>query len=301
MNPALPLPTAVAQEATFSGVLAAMAALGCAAWVVDAARCVVLGANLEAQELVGRGELEGLDADDVLPGLEDLAYWDGARCGTVQSLESDTELLRPDGTLLPIARRIAPLWLADGSPLFLVQARDRSRERRIEAERETALAELRATLEATADAILVTDLDGRIRAFNRRFASLWSIPDAALHAPDGRAIQDWMRMNVMDVDAYDRRLEDIFAHTLAEARDEIGHVNGAIIERHAQPQWSRGRPIGRVFSFRELNARRNGAPREPGCDGIDQLTALPNRTGFLMTIADALRPGRDSAGFAVLV
>ncbi|HEX7686220.1 MAG TPA: PAS domain-containing protein, partial [Burkholderiaceae bacterium] len=275
MTPAAPLLTAVAARPAFSGVLALLAAIGEPAWVVDAARCCVLAANLEAEELFGRGELEGLDAEDVIPDLEDIAYWDGVRCGSVGTLETEAELHLPGGRTLAVVRRIAPLWLADGTALYLVQVRDRTHERRVERERETALAELRATLEATADAILVTDLAGRIRGFNRRFAALWAIPDAALHAADDRAVHAWLRMNVMDVDAYDRRLEDVFAHTLAEARDEIAHVNGAIIERHAQPQWSQGRPIGRVFSFRELNPRRCGAPQPAGHDGVDQLTALP--------------------------
>jgi diguanylate cyclase (GGDEF)-like protein len=300
MSPNLPLRASVAASADFAGVLATLAAIGEAAWVVDAAQGQVVAANARARELLGRDDLEGLDAEALIPNLEDAAYWEGARAGDAAALESDTELHLPGGTRLSVVRRIAPMRLADGTALFLVGVRDRSRERRVEQERETALAELRATLEATADAILVTDLGGRIRAFNRRFATLWGIPDAALHAADDRGVHEWLRMNVMDVDGYDRRLEDVLAHTLAEARDEIAHVNGAVIERHAQPQWSQGRPIGRVFSFRELNPRRNGAPREPGRDGIDQLTALPNRTGFLLAIGDALQPRGGSAGFAVL-
>jgi len=300
VTPALPLLAPVAAKESFTGILAAMAAMGHAAWIVDAARGFVLAANAEAEELLERSDLEGLDADDAIPDLEDMAYWDGVRCGVVNVLESDAELHLPSGRTCAVSRRIAPVWLADGSALFLVQVRDRSREHRIELERETALAELRATLEATADAILVTDLNGRIRAFNRRFARMWALPDGVLHANDDRAVHEWVRMNVMDVDAYDRRLEDVYAHTLAEAHDEIAQVNGAMIERHAQPQWSHGRPIGRVFSFRELNPHRAGAPREPGNDGIDQLTHLPNRTGFLLTLEDALRSSRQSAGFAVL-
>ncbi|MET0383274.1 MAG: EAL domain-containing protein [Burkholderiaceae bacterium] len=300
MSAALPLPARATAHESYGGVLAVLAAMGDAAWIVDAACGQVLAANLQAEDLIGRGELEGLDAEEVIPALEDIAYWDGVRCGVVVTLETDVELPLQGGGTCAAVRRIAPLWLAGGTALFLVQVRDRSRERRIEVERETALAELRATLEATADAILVTDLNGRIRAFNRRFAALWSIPDAVLHADDDRTVHGWLRMNVMDVDAYDRRLEDIHAHTLAEARDEIAHVNGALIERHSQPQWCRGRPIGRVFSYRELNGRRIGAPREPGHDGIDQLTRLPNRTGFLLAIADALLPGNAGAGFAAL-
>ena len=300
MSPGSPLLARTFAHESLADVMCTLAAMGDAAWIVDAARCTVLAANARALALLGGGALEGLDADEVLANLEDMAYWDAVRAGSVELLESDTELLQPNGEVRAVSRRIAPMWLADGTPLFLVQVRDRSREHRVERERETALAELRATLEATADAILVADLNGRIRAFNRRFATLWALPDSVLHAGDDRAIQEWLRMNVMDVDGYDRRLEEVYAHTLAEASDEIAHVNGALIERHAQPQWSQGRPIGRVFSFRELNPRRVGAPQQPGRVGVDQLTSLPNRSGFLLTLEDALRAGRDSAGFAVL-
>ena len=299
MTPTLPLPR-VAVRDSFSGVLAALAALGQPAWLIDAARGHVVASNEHARALLGRGDLLGLDAEDVIPNLEDMAWWDAVRCGAVGVLESDTEIHLPDGRICAVVRRAAPLQLEDGDALFLVTVRDRSAEHRVELERETALAELRATLEATADAILVTDLGGRIRAFNRRFATMWGLPDTVLHAEDQRTVLEWLRMNVMDVDGYDRRLEDVYAHTLGEADDQIAHVNGAVIERHSQPQWSRGRPIGRVFSFRELNPRRPGVPGESGNDGIDQLTLLPNRNGFLRTLEEALRAGRQSAGFAVL-
>ncbi|HEY9027160.1 MAG TPA: PAS domain-containing protein, partial [Burkholderiaceae bacterium] len=300
MTPTVPRLSQVAATESFTGLLSALAAVGHAAWVVDAARGHILAANAEAEELLERKDLEGLDAEDAIADLEDMAYWDGVRCGVVAVLESDTELHLPGGRTRAVARRIAPMWLADGSALFLVTVRDRSRERRVEVERETALAELRATLEATADAILVTDLTGRIRAFNRRFARMWSLPDAVLHAGDDRAVHEWVRMNVMDVDAYDRRLEEVYAHSMSEAVDEVAQVNGAVIQRHAQPQWSHGRPIGRVFSFRETNPHRAGAPREPANHGVDQLTHLPNRSGFVETLEETLRAGRESAGFAVL-
>jgi len=173
MTPDAPLLTQVAARESLSGLLAALAAMGHAAWIVDATHGQILAANLEAEELLERTDLEGLDADDAIADLEDMAYWDGVRCGVVSVLDSDAELHLPSGRTCAVSRRIAPMWLEDGCPLFLVQVRDRSREHRVEVERETALAELRATLEATADAILVTDLDGRIRAFNRRFARMW--------------------------------------------------------------------------------------------------------------------------------
>lgn len=292
----LPLPARSASDPT----LAILGAMADAAWIVDGALFIVLAANEAAERLLGRGPLTGLEADRALETLEDTAYWDEVRGGLRPTLESEAELVRPDGSTRAVLRRIAPIETPENLPLFLVQLRDRTEERRLERERETALAELRATLEATADAILVTNLSGGIRAFNRRFAAMWGLPDALVHGGDDRAVYQWMRMNVMDVDGYDRRLDEVYAHTLAEAHDVLALVNGASIERHSQPQWSQGRPIGRVFSFREINGRRPGAPREHGVDGTDPLTSLPNRTGFVGALDDALRASRDSAGFTVL-
>ncbi|WP_204306258.1 PAS domain-containing protein, partial [Stenotrophomonas maltophilia] len=69
-----------------------------------------------------------------------------------------------------VSRSISPVHTPDGGRYWLVLLHDQTRRRRAEAERETLLAELRATLESTADGILVVDLAGRVRSFNRRFA-----------------------------------------------------------------------------------------------------------------------------------
>ena len=73
MTSALPLLTHVAAKESFKGLLAAIAALGQAAWIVDAAHGHILAANVEAEELLERKDLEGLDADDAIPDLEDMA------------------------------------------------------------------------------------------------------------------------------------------------------------------------------------------------------------------------------------
>ena len=66
--------------------------------------------------------------------------------------------------------------------------RDHSNQRRVENELEKLIAELRATLESTADGILVTDLDGAIRSYNHLFAKLWNLPDDLLTQRDDGAI-----------------------------------------------------------------------------------------------------------------
>ena len=56
-----------------------------------------------------------------------------------------------------------------------------------EAERESSYSLLQATLDATADAILVVNLEGQITAYNRPFVELWPIPQAVLDTGDDAA------------------------------------------------------------------------------------------------------------------
>jgi hypothetical protein len=47
------------------------------------------------------------------------------------------------------------------------------------------------------------------------------------------------------------RLAEIDADAMLEATDRFALRSGRRVERTTAPQCSRGRPIGRVFSFRE--------------------------------------------------
>lgn len=264
------------------------------AWLVDAEHLTVQRANLQAAQWLGQGSpqaLIGLPADSLLPTLEDAAFWSDVRSGGAVQLASELELAHPAGGLAQVVRRIVPL----GQPGqgWLVQLRDISAGRRTEQERDTLLAELRSTLEATADGILVIDLQGRIRAFNRPFAALWSLPQTALAGRDDQAVFDWMRLCVLQPEAYQQRLDEINGQLLLTATDQIALLDGGLLERHSQPQWSQGRPIGRVHTFRLLNRRRLGAPREQGAQGEDPITGHPNRAGLVDAMTRAISRARD--------
>jgi diguanylate cyclase (GGDEF)-like protein len=277
------------------------------AWLIDGATLTLTRANEAAAAFFGMtaAALVGAAAESLLPTLEDAAFWADVRSGSPGRLSSETELVRPDGSAMQALRRVTPVHgagRAAGLPgCYLVQLRDRSGEHAHELERETLLAELRATLEATADGILVVRPDGGIQAFNRRFAAMWDLPQAALAERNDAAIYSWMRQQVLDPDEYQRRLDEITAQMLLSTSDTLALVNGALVERRTQPQWSRGQPIGRVFSFREQNRRRPGAPREEAAMGDDALTRWPNRGGFMAALGEAVSKARTGdAPLAVL-
>ena len=280
-------------------------ALGEPAWLVDSRRQVVCAVNAEALALLDLPSTAvlGQPADAVLATPEDLAFWDGLRQGRPGQLQSDTVLMQGSGHLLQVHRRIRPLLPPDGTAPrhFLVTVRDRSADQQASDARELLLSQLQATLEATADGILVTDLAGRIRGFNQRFAQIFGLPEALLVERQDLAVFAWMRDAVGDVPAYDQRLAEIGDDALAHSTERLLMKSGLVVERVSRPQQCQGRPCGRVWSFRDLTELVAAGRRIETLASTDGLTGLANRRQFTTQLAESLRQARRRDGTLALL
>jgi diguanylate cyclase (GGDEF)-like protein len=275
-----------------------------AAWIVDAASRRVVADNAAARELLGRpGGLVGSRAETLIATPEDLAFWDEAAATTCAPLQSDTLLRTAAGKMLHVTRSIRALRVGSVAPShYAVVVNDQSEQRRAEDEREQVVAELQATLESTADGILVTDLAGRIRAFNRRFAMIWGVPDGLLAAHDDDAVHGWMRQRVADPEAYQRRLQAVQEATLLSSNERLALKCGQVLERVTRPLWRRGQAVGRVYSFRDLSEQLAAQQRIEELSLTDALTGLPNRRQLTLHAAQAIQQSRrDGASFALLL
>ena len=273
------------------------------AWLVDAHNLHVVAINEPALALLGRPRADIIDqpADTLLDTPEDLAFWAAQRWpGAGDELLSRTLLLRAEGEPLHLERRIHRLATHGLPQLLLVSLRDLTPERQALEERETLISELRATLEATADGLLVTDLRGHIRAFNRRFAQLWALPD---HLASGRdeAIYTWMLEAVLEPHTYQRHLEAIERGALVPATDRVTLRNGMVLERVVHTQWSHGRPIGRVWSFRDLSERLAADQRIETLSTTDALTGVPNRRQLSERLSSAIAEAQRRRGRLALL
>lgn len=259
-------------------------------WLVDGRSLRVLAVNDAALALLGRHRDEVLEqpAEAVLDTPEDMAFWAVAQQpGADTALLSRTLVPRPGGGTLHLERRIHRLQGPGAPDAYLVSLRDLTPERQALEERDTLIAELRATLESTADGLLVTDLQGRIRAFNRRFAQMWQLPEA-LATGDDEAIYAWMLDAAAEPEAYLRQLEAVERGVLVPATDRFKLRSGRVVERVVLTQWSRGRPLGRVWSFRDLSERLAADQRIETLATTDPLTGVPNRRQLTERVATAL-------------
>ncbi|MBI5255602.1 MAG: EAL domain-containing protein [Burkholderiales bacterium] len=274
-------------------------ALADAAWIVDGRSLQVGAANAAAAALLGVAgpELAGMAATSLIATPEDLAFWDEVRQGSARQLDSETVLVNASARLVRVHRRVRPL--ADGH--FLVTLQDRTEQQRQQDEREHLLAGLQATLESTGDGILVTDLAGRITAFNRRFAQVWGLPEALLTQRNDDAVFDWMRRSVVDPEAYQRRLATIQEATLLQASERLVLLSGQVLERVTQPQSCRGRPTGRVWAFRDHTALETASKRIEALTTTDGLTGLFNRRQLGEALTDSIRQAERNHGTLALL
>jgi diguanylate cyclase (GGDEF)-like protein len=271
--------------------------------LVDGASLSVVAVNAPAAALLGVDPLtlRGQPVVDLAATPEDVAFWQQAALGVREGLDSQTWLRRCDGALVAVRRRITHLRLSSERSVFMVVMHDRSQELQAESALADQISQLTATLESTHDGILVTDLTGRVRNFNHRFAELWDVPESLLAQPDGNLVLQWMQQRVSDPVVYSRRLRAIGTAAQTSSTDVISIASGRVLERVSQPQVSRGQTIGRVYSFRDISERIEADRRIDLLSHTDALTGLPNRRAMLGRIEHALALSqREGMPFALL-
>ena len=143
--------------------------------------------------------------------------------------------------------------------VFVVAMHDRSAERRAEERGNRCAAELQATLESTADGILVTDLAGRVGAFNQRFALPGALTRNLLRSATTPCCAARCSPPSPTRRIYAERLDAIEGSALLQASDVFELLLGARARaRRAQVQPRA--PIGRVWSFRDITDRHRRQP-----------------------------------------
>jgi PAS domain S-box-containing protein len=138
----------------------------------------------------------------------------------------------------------------------LVIATDITERRRAEETQKASISLLRATLESTADGILVVNQDGKIVSFNQQFARMWRIPDAILARRDDDQALAWVLEQIKEPEPFLQKVRELYQRPEDESYDMIEFKDGRIFERFSQPQRIDGQPVGRVWSFRDITDRK---------------------------------------------
>ena len=144
-----------------------------------------------------------------------------------------------------------------------------------------SLSLLQATLESTADGILVRDLNGKITAFNRRFVELWGIPEGVLEPLDDDRALEFALGQLKEPERFLEKVRDLYSNPAAEGFDLLEFRDGRSFERYSRPQRLRGRIVGRVWSFRDVTEReRSRAQAQRSADRLKALADMSQALGL---------------------
>ncbi|HET6266119.1 MAG TPA: EAL domain-containing protein, partial [Acidobacteriota bacterium] len=119
-----------------------------------------------------------------------------------------------------------------------------------------SLSVLRATLESTADGILVVDLKGRIVTVNQKFIDMWRIPESIILARDDNQALGFVLNQLKDANAFITKVRELYSNPESASFDMLEFIDGRIFERFSQPQRISGKVVGRVWSFRDVTERK---------------------------------------------
>ncbi|WP_437985760.1 AAA family ATPase [Sorangium sp. So ce117] len=143
----------------------------------------------------------------------------------------------------------------ENARLYADLQQENAERRRAEEVLRHSLSLLEATLESTADGILVVDDEQRVLCQNHRFTAMWRIPDEILSTGSDDTFRTFVCDQVLDPEAFLQRIRALYASPEESSFDAIPFVDGRVFERYSQPQRLGGRVVGRVWSFRDITAR----------------------------------------------
>jgi two-component system sensor kinase FixL len=174
---------------------------------------------------------------------------------------SERIALKADGTEMPILKTVVPAtW--QGREYLIESFVDISKLKRAEQGIKESLSLLEATLESTADGILVCDGAGKIKSFNKRFKEIWQTPDAILESGNDDDALQFATSRLKNPEPFLAKVHELYSQPAAESSDVLELNDGKIIERYSKPQFIGDQIVGRVWSFRDATRVRQAHQKQ---------------------------------------
>ncbi len=148
-------------------------------------------------------------------------------------------------------------WEDDGGPRRMIGTHlDITERKNAELALRETMSLLESILESTDNGILVTSEYGKAIRNNRRFAELWRIPEDLIASGDEKAMLDHVVGQLADPRAFMEGVEHLHASPDEETFDTLEFKDGRVFERASIPMRVSGEAQGRVWSFRDITARK---------------------------------------------
>ena len=114
---------------------------------------------------------------------------------------------------------------------------------------------LKATVESTADGILVVDEAGQVLSKNNRLGEMWNIPEDILKTNDDNKLLNFVMNQLNDPQMFISKIQKLYESDRKDF-DILDFKDGRVFERYSEPLIVNDKIAGRVWSFRDITDRR---------------------------------------------
>lgn len=203
------------------------------------------------------------------------------------------------GLLLMVRARV--LFVGNLQNALARARQENAARQQVEEVLKSSLSLLQASLEATADGILIVNSAGNITRWNQKFAELWKLPQeifsptaagASVHNEVNILVMKQILSQLSNPELFLEKVNNLYAQPEERSVDQIEFLDGRIFECYSQPQRIDAQIVGRVWSFRDITERKKI---------MESLTASETRFRLLANNVPDIIYSLDAAGNIVTI
>ena len=168
----------------------------------------------------------------------------------------ESEVYRKDGRVILISENARAIRDAgDRIVGFEGTTIDITERKRAEKALRESESSLQAVLQSTADGILAVGSENEVLYANERFAEMWRIPRTIITSKDDAVLLQFVLDQLVDPQSFLQKVQELY-RSAEESFDTLYFKDGRSFERFSRPLLQEPKPHGRVWSFRDITARK---------------------------------------------
>jgi PAS domain S-box-containing protein len=247
-----------------------------------------------------RNELIGYSSEMIYPSKEEYELVGTEKYKQISSYGTgsvETKFKRKDGEIINILMSSAPLDNNDLLKGVTFTALDITSMKQNEDELKASLSLLNASLESTADGILIADGKGGIIKWNQKFAEMWGLPGELLKNKDDNAAINHILGKLKEPEKFVEIVQLLYHNPEKTSFDKLEFRDGSVFERFSQPQKIDDKIVGRVWSFRDVTEQNKAEESlklseekfRSIAENLTDVIFLTDTQGFLKYISPSCR------------
>lgn len=134
--------------------------------------------------------------------------------------------------------------------------KENAERKKAEEELKSSLSLLSASLESTADGILIVDRKGKLTRWNQKFVDMWKISEEVLSSRDDEKTINHILAQLAAPEQFVAKLRKLYEQPEESSFDQIEFLDGRVFDRYSQPQRIGNDIVGRVWSFLDITKRK---------------------------------------------